>query len=168
MNFTNHEFIVGEIEKHFSILKNDVNAVQPYICVSSELLVAICHFLKTNPNLYFDFLNSITGIDQGPDKGIFEIWYTLTSITKELSFHLKIELNRPESLTELAVAPSISSIWRTAEWHEREIYDLLGVKFENHPDLRRILLPADWVGFPLRKDYKEAAQYHDLPIQYDR
>ena len=62
--------------------------------------------------------------------------------------------------------PTLTSLWRTADWHEREAFDLFGIQFENHPDLRRILLPQDWEGHPMQKDYKEQKYYHGITVKY--
>ncbi len=124
-------------------------------------LFEICQFLHTDPRCYFDLLSSITGIDNGPDAGTMDVIYHLYSIPTNVQLGLQVSLPR-----EQAVVPTISSIWRTANWHEREVYDLLGIQFEGHPDLRRILLPNDWEGHPLRKDYDEQQYYHGVKVKY--
>ena len=77
---------------------------------------------------------------------------------------LKVQIDR--EIKENAEIDSVSGIWKTADWHEREIFDFYGVKFNNHPDLRRILLPADWIGHPMRKDYQEQETYHGIKVKY--
>ena len=79
---------------------------------------------------------------------------------------LKVEVARNTEEGKLPQVPSVSSIWKTADWHEREAFDLVGIEFTNHPDLRRILLPSDWEGYPLRKDYKEQEEYHGIKVKY--
>jgi len=74
---------------------------------------------------------------------------------------IKVELPR-----EGGVVSSVCHLWRTAEWHEREIFDMFGIFFSNHPDLRRILMPADWEGHPLRKDYKQQEYYRDIKVEF--
>ena len=106
-------------------------------------------------------LSCVTGVDNGPDVGTMEVIYNLYSIP--FNHHLMIKVMLPR---ELPVIESVSHIWKTAEWHEREVYDLFGIKFNNHPDLRRILLPADWEGFPLRKDYKHQDYYRGIRVEY--
>lgn len=138
---------------------------QPILQVPLELLLGICQFLQKDEHLYFDFLSCLTGIDNGREKGTMEIIYHLTSIPYQRSVILKVIIPRNES-NDLPSVPSVSSIWQTANWHEREIFDLLGIYFENHPDLRRILLPGDWNGYPLRKDYHEQASYHGIKVKY--
>jgi NADH-quinone oxidoreductase subunit C len=95
-----------------------------------------------------------------------EVIYNLYSIPFEHSLMLKIIFPRNKEDEPLPVVPSVSAIWRTADWHEREAFDLVGISFSNHPDLRRILLPEDWVGYPLRKDYEAQEYYHGIQVKY--
>ena len=135
---------------------------QPYITAPVEQLVDICQFLRDDDRLFFDLLACITGIDNGPDADTLEVIYNFTSIPYEHNLMLKVIVARNTHSTKLPSVPSIAHIWRTADWHEREAFDLVGIYFENHPDLRRILLPADWIGHPLRTDYQEQEQYHGI------
>ena len=119
------------------------------ITVPREHVVAACTFLKGEPGLEFNFLSDLCGFDRGPEEEPrFEVNYHLFSTTKFHRLRLKVLLNEAD-----AHVPSVTSIWRTANWHERETYDLFGVIFDEHPDLRRILLPDDWQGHALRKDF---------------
>lgn len=119
------------------------------IFVRREDIVAVCSFMKTAPGLEFNFLSDICGFDRGPEEEPrFEVNYHLFSTTKFHRIRLKVLLNEDD-----AQVPSVTGVWRTANWHERETYDLFGVIFDNHPDLRRILLPDDWQGHALRKDF---------------
>lgn len=138
---------------------------QPILQVPLELLLDICRFLQKDEQLYFDFLSCLTGIDNGPEKGTMEIIYHLTSIPYQTNVILKVVIPRKE-INHLPSVPSVSTVWQTANWHERETFDLLGIHFENHPDLRRILLPKDWEGHPLRKDYQEQTSYHGIKVKY--
>lgn len=168
MNFENHENIVDSIVLTLgedSILANNQDGIQPYLEIAADQLLKICKFLKTNENLYFDFLNCITAVDNGPEINTVEVWYHMSSLVMEHALVLKVTLERKKEGEKI---PSLAHIWRTADWHEREAFDLLGVYFEGHPDLRRILLPADWEGFPLRKDYIEQEKYHGINVKYDR
>ncbi len=122
----------------------EVTAVVP-----REHIVAACSYLKTAPEARFDFLADLCGADRGvEEEPRFEVNYHLFSTTKFHRLRLKVLVNE-----ESATIPTVTSVWRTANWHERETYDLLGVVFEGHPDLRRILLPDDWQGHALRKDF---------------
>lgn len=151
------------------VLKEDSTQIQPQLTVPKEQLSAICRELHTNPQTYFDFLSCITGVDNGPGKGTMEVIYHLYSIPFNHHIILRIELPRPAEASEISslpVAPSVTDIWKTADWHEREIFDMFGINFEDHPDLRRILLPKDWEGYPLRKDYKTQDYYHGIKVIY--
>jgi len=90
--------------------------------------------------------------------------YHLASIPYQTQLTLKVSVENDRNPEELPTFPSITSVYRTADWHEREAYDLVGIFFEGHPDLRRILLPDDWEGYPLRKDYKTAEYYKEIKI----
>lgn len=134
------------------------------LCISVErkFLTGICQFLHGQEDLYFDMLSCITGMDNGPEAGTMEVIYNLSSIPYNHQLTIKVILQRNEE--ELYV-PTVTNIWRTANWHEREIFDMFGIRFTDHPDLRRILLPADWTGYPLRKDYKDLETYHGIIVK---
>jgi NADH-quinone oxidoreductase subunit C len=134
--------------------------------IGREELATVCLALHDTPGLYFDQLTCITGIDHGPEKGKMEVLYHLYSIPYHKGIVLKVEVPRPGPNELSPPLPTIAHIWGNANWLEREIYDLLGIPFEGHPDLRRILLPADWEGFPLRKDYQAQDYYHGIKVAY--
>jgi NADH-quinone oxidoreductase subunit C len=136
--------------------------LQPYLTVPAARLVAMCQFLRDDDRLFFDLLACVTGIDNGPEADTMEVVYNLTSIPYEHNLMLKVIVSRATGSAKLPSVPSIAHIWRTADWHEREAFDLVGIHFEHHPDLRRILLPTDWVGHPLRTDYEEQEDYHGI------
>jgi len=131
------------------------------VIVKKEIILSLCDRLHQDSNTYFDMLSCITGVDNGPDTGTMEVIYQLYSIPFNQSLALKVLVPRENPELE-----SITSIWKTANWLEREVYDMFGIQFMNHPDLRRILMPADWKGFPLRKDYKHDEYYHGVKIEY--
>ena len=135
---------------------------QPYLTVQTSQLVDICQFLRDDERLFFDLLACVTAIDNGLEANTMEVIYNLTSIPYEHNLMLKVVVPRNTGARQLPSVPSVAHIWRTADWHEREAFDLVGVQFEGHPDLRRILLPTDWVGHPLRTDYQEEEQYHGI------
>ena len=119
------------------------------LTVPKEQLVDICYFLKTAPKQGFNLLSDLCGADRGVEaEPRFEVNYLLTSIRHKQRVRLKVELAEGD-----ARVPTVTGVWRTANWHERETFDLMGIIFEGHPDLRRILMPDDAVGHPLRKDY---------------
>jgi NADH-quinone oxidoreductase subunit C len=119
------------------------------VIVPREYIVEACTFLKTSPDARFDFLSDLCGADRGPEEEPrFEVNYHLFSTARFHRLRLKVLLNEDDPRV-----PTVTSVWRTANWHERETYDLFGVIFDGHPDLRRILLPEDWQGHALRKDF---------------
>jgi NADH-quinone oxidoreductase subunit C len=119
------------------------------VVVPREHLVEACTFLKTARGLEFNLLADICGADRGPEEEPrFEVNYHLFSTTRFHRLRLKVLLSDEDTHV-----PSVTGVWRTANWHERETFDLFGVIFDGHPDLRRILLPDDWQGHALRKDF---------------
>jgi NADH-quinone oxidoreductase subunit C len=147
------------------ILKEDTTSPQNSITIPTDRLLEIAQFLHVQSQLYFDFLACITAIDNGEEVGTIEVIYNFTSIPYQHDFMLKVEVPRNKEGESLPKVPSLTLIWHTADWHEREAYDLVGIDFVGHPDLRRILLPADWEGHPLRKDYKEQEFYHGMKVK---
>lgn len=142
-----------------------LNTTQPQqeIQVEAKDIKEVCQFLNENKELYFDTLSCLTGIDNGPKANSMEVIYHLYSIPFGHKITLKVILDRGEPSLS-----SVASIWRAADWHEREAYDLVGMTFENHPDLRRILSPDDWVGHPLQKDYEPEERYHGIKVKYEK
>ena len=114
--------------------------------VAPEKIVSICGFLKYDQK--FVRLSTVTAVDRHPAEPRFEIVYHLHSIERNLRVRLKARL-----AGSAAVIDSVTSVWRGANWYEREVFDLFGISFNGHPDLRRIMMPDDWEGHPLRKDY---------------
>ncbi|MEY2792155.1 MAG: hypothetical protein RJA76_147 [Bacteroidota bacterium] len=153
------------IQTHLG-LNLDSDTTNHQLLVSKENLKQIADFLWKSPETYFDQLSCLTAIDNGPEKGSIDLIYTLYSIPYHQTLHLKVILQRNEQGQDLPIIDSISSIWKTADWHEREVYDLVGVAFAGHPDLRRILLPEDWEGHPLRKDYIQQEIYHGIQVKF--
>lgn len=148
-----------------TVVSETRDGLQPALYLDPERLVAVCRFLRDDEETYFDFLSCISAVDDGTAAGTFTVVYHLGSIPYNRQLTLKVRLANDRRLDNLPVVPSVSSVWRTADWHEREAFDLMGVFFEGHPDLRRILLPDDWEGYPLRKDYEEAETYHGIAIK---
>ena len=126
----------------------------PFAVVAPDAIVAIGRFLCGDPETAMDCLNNETGVDY---KDRIEVVYHLFSYKHRHGCVLKVRLPRDNP-----VIPTVEEIWRAADWMEREIFDLLGVTFEGHGDLRRILMPEDWPGHPLRKDFVEPLEYHGI------
>ena len=142
------------------------NTTPKGLLVPAEKLHQVCLFLRDHDKTYFDSLSCVTAIDNGPEAATMEVNYNLYSIPFDIHLLLRVVVARNNEGEELPAVPTVSDIWRTAEWHEREAYDLMGIRFEGHPDLRRILLAADWVGHPLRKDYQTQEYYHGIKVDY--
>ncbi len=111
-------------------------------------LVRICEFLARDQSLAFTFLSDISAVDRFPMEPRFEVNYHLLSMERLERVRIKVRIAGSDP-----ALPSVNGIWPTANWHEREIFDLFGIRFEGHPDLTRILMPDDWEGHPMRKDY---------------
>lgn len=166
--------IVGRLTDRFGsrIVGSNAEAIDPWVVVAAEALPEVCRFLRDEPELRFEMLHCITGVDYfqvDPKRKLdcephLELIYHLSSLVHKHRLVLKVHLPRWKEGIEgrLPEVPSVSSIWSTANWHEREVYDLMGVWFSGHPDLRRILCPEDWVGHPLRKDYPMPVEYHGM------
>lgn len=120
---------------------------QPSITILKESLVAICEFLKSEEGGAYTYLADETAVDYPKREKRFEIFYVLYTFKGNNRLRLKVALGDGEKL------PSVAGVWPAANWLEREVFDMFGVAYEGHPDLRRILLPDEWVGHPLRKDY---------------
>ncbi len=148
--------IISKIDSSASVVPNST----PQTILVSKL-VEVATELFNNQETYFDQLSCVTGIDNGPEAKTMEVIYHLYSIPFNRSLALKVILPCDNPRVQ-----SLSSVWKSANWLEREQYDMYGIIFENHPDLRRILMPADWDGFPLRKDYKEQDTYRDVQVKY--
>lgn len=146
------------------IIAEETSGLQPALLIAPDLIADVCLELRNNPLTYFDFLSCLTGVDHGAEDGRFEVAYHLSSIPYQLQLTLKISKIHDRASEELPSFKSVADVYRTAEWHEREAYDLVGIFFEGHPDLRRILLPDDWEGYPLRKDYTNAEYYKGIKI----
>jgi len=146
------------------IVGQETSGLQPALLITPDLIADVCLELRNNPLTYFDFLSCLTGVDHGAEDGRFEVVYHLSSIPYQLQLTLKISKVHDRASEELPSFKSVAYVYRTAEWHEREAYDLVGIFFEGNPDLRRILLPDDWEGYPLRKDYTNAEYYKGIKI----
>jgi NADH-quinone oxidoreductase subunit C len=118
------------------------------VVVPREHLRRAAEYLAAEPSLRFSFLSDITTVDRFPIEPRFEVNYHLLSLDRRERLRLKVCVAGSDP-----AVPSVTSVWPTANWHERENFDLFGIRFEGHPDLKRILMPDDWEGHPLRKDY---------------
>jgi NADH-quinone oxidoreductase subunit C len=168
--------IIDLCEKQFGprIKAKNLQVADPFVVVEPADLVEFCRYLRSDPQLQFDLLNCISGVDyleldpkKAPKAGFephTEVVYHVSSFRLKHRLVFKLVLprwknNKPGQLPEV---PSVTSIWQAANWHEREVFDLSGVWFTDHPGLTRILLADDWEGHPLRKDYEFPLEYHGI------
>ena len=128
-----------------------------WIQLKPENWLKIAKWLKSDEELSFDSLQCNTGMDLG--EGVLESRYNLHSMKHlhKVEIRIKVSAEKPD-------IPSVEQVWRVADWFERETYDMFGINFIGHRDLRRILLPDDWEGWPLRKDYEEQETYHGIIV----
>ncbi len=117
----------------------------PVLFIAPDEIVNVCRMLKETEA--FERLSAITAVDWWPREPRFEVIYFLHSQRHNARFRLSVRITAEEELD------SVCPVWRGANWYEREVFDLFGVRFRNHPNLERIMMPADWEGYPLRKDY---------------
>jgi len=146
--------IAKMIEEKFAgnVLGTTTYAGQVSVMLTKDKIKDICLFLRDEPSLMMDHLADLTAVDFSRypgDTGLrFEVVYNL--ISTEYHHRIRLKVRVPEEDPRI---DTVSAVWQTANWHERETYDLMGIIFDGHPDLRRILLPEDWEGHPLRKEY---------------
>jgi NADH-quinone oxidoreductase subunit C len=169
--------VIALLQRQFgpAITAAKPDALDPFAVVEPAKLVEVCTFLRDDPRLRFDLLNDLAAVDylepdpkKAPKAGFdphLEVVYHLSSFAHPgRRFTLKVVLPRWTNDTpgELPEVPSVAGVWRTADWHEREAFDLAGVRFPGHPDPRRILLGDDYPGHPLRKDFEFPLEYHGI------
>ena len=145
----------------------------PYIVVAAEWIRDVCLYLRDDPKYLMNKLDLLGGVDYRGLKGVehqgqLGVVYHLSSLQPDgdiwrTIYRCTLRVYAP---AENPVVPTVARVWRTADWHERETYDMFGIVFDGHPDLRRILLPDDWEGFPLRKDYKVPDYYNGMKVPY--
>ena len=155
-------------------LKTNV-PVDHFIVINPVEIDKVCSYLSENEELKFDSLMNLSGVDDANGEkvkdengldvikgGTLSVWYHLESTSLRNKVTLKVSTDR-----ENPEVSSVTEIWNGANWHEREAFDLYGIKFLNHPDLRRILMPYDWeAGYPLRKDYQNPEFYQGMKVPY--
>jgi NADH-quinone oxidoreductase subunit C len=138
------------------VIESKLDEVNPWSSVESSAILEVSRFLRSESRLSMDHLELLGGVDY---KDRLEVVYVLYSMKYRHRYTIKIQLPR-----DAPSAPSVESVWGVANWHEREAYDMFGIVFEGHSDLRRILCPDDWEGYPLRKDYVFPTSYGDMPV----
>lgn len=152
--------VVKRLKEKFlnSILEVTTFRGEVTVTVPKGEIFEICKFLHSDPDLQYHLLTDLCGLDFFPQTPRFGVVYHLCSLKSNQRLRLKARVGEMESI------PSVESIWKIANWYEREAYDLFGISFENHPDLRRILLWDGYEGHPLRKDYPTEGPDFDKPF----
>ena len=146
------------------IINSTPAAAQPALLVDREHIFGVAKFFKEDPKLQMDFCSCVTGVDY-PKLGVVEVVYHLYSVAlKHGPVILKVRAPR---VLEQCRVPSLTPVWRGCEYQEREAFDLYGVKFDGHPDLRRILMWDEFKDHPMRKDYLPPADYEWEPTPHD-
>jgi NADH-quinone oxidoreductase subunit C len=153
--------IYGALEQRFPGQVSDFNGevLEPCLTVHPAAIVDVCRFLRDTRGLEFEVLSDLTAVDWPKEEKI-QVVYHLFSYRQNHQIVLKVDL--PRGNPKLA---TVEGVWKVANWFEREVYDLFGVIFDGHSDLRRIMLPEDWTGHPLRKDYVEQEEYDGISTQ---
>jgi NADH-quinone oxidoreductase subunit C len=156
------------------IVGSNMTATDPWIEVAPAAIREVATFLRDDEQFGFDHLNDLCGVDYfqpDPKKAAkfghephVEVVYHLSSLGHKHKITIKVKLPRwkDDQAGQIPEVDSVWDIWAIADWHEREAYDLMGIRFLGHPNLRRILCPEDWVGHPLRKDYEMPLEYHEI------
>ena len=134
-------------EKADAVTDVSYHAGQALVRVPSRRLIEVLGYLRDHDDLRFDYLSNLTAVHWPKNEPPFELVYHLYSIAKRHRLTIKTAIAEGEE------APTVTTLWPTANWHEREVFDLFGIRFAGHPDLTRILLTDEWVGHPLRKEY---------------
>jgi NADH-quinone oxidoreductase subunit C len=138
------------------VIESKPETICPASLVDPAAILEISRFMHSDDRLEMDHLELLGGVDY---KDRIEVVYVMTSLKHGHRYILKCRLPR-----ENPTIGTVESVWAAANWHEREAYDMFGIVFEGHSDLRRILCPDDWDGYPLRKDYKFPTRYRDMPV----
>ena len=153
--------VYRRLEQRFpgKVLDFNGKALEPYFYVEPAAIVEVCTRLRDDPEFRFEILSDLTALDL-PKENRLQVVYHLYSYTHKCQAVLKVNLPRED-----ARVATVEGVWKAANWFEREVFDLFGITFEGHSDLRRILLPEDWVGYPLRKDYVEQEEYDGISTE---
>jgi NADH-quinone oxidoreductase subunit C len=156
-----NERILAKLKERFpeSIQGSDEFRGDLTIFVRTEDIVRVCEYLKTDPDLLFDMIIDLSGVDMYRPEGRFEVVYNLYSLSNSMYLRLKVKVDEDN-----AVVPTVSGVWSGAGWHERETYDMFGIRFAGHPDLRRMYMPEDYEHYPLRKEFPLMGIPDSIPL----
>jgi len=162
------EEICGILKKEFAeaVLDIHLEGGRPFAKVAVEHWPKFARFLRDDPRLRLNMLRCVSAVDLLAENKLcceYDLIHVPVDEPESLKTRTWLIGIRVETDRMQPVIPTVSDVWPAADWHEREAYDLMGIAFPGHPDLRRILCPDDWVGHPLRKDYEFPLEYHDIP-----
>lgn len=152
VNYINSNFV-----KNF--VPVEAEAPADHIDCPADRWRSLAEFLRSDEDMEFDSMMCITGVDYGGEEGNLGVIYNLFSMSHQHKLEVRVTVPKYKP-----VIPTVENIWRIADWFEREVFDMFGIEFDGHRDLRRLLLPEDWEGYPLRKDYEFPETYHGIPI----
>jgi NADH-quinone oxidoreductase subunit C len=138
------------------VLESKTDVINPWSAIETSAVLDVCRFMRSDERLSMDHLELLGGADY---KDRLEVVYVIYSMKHHHRYTLKCRLPR-----EAPKLHTVEAIWAVANWHEREAFDMFGIVFEGNSDMRRILCPDDWEGYPLRKDYKPPKTYRDMPV----
>ena len=144
------ELVVQKLKEHFPDTNFESTDYRDELTIKfpKEIVVDVCSFLKSDPDLEYNFCEDITAIDWAKRKDRFTVVYQIYSFKNNFRLRLKADVDESDCSID-----SVTSVWKAANWQEREAYDMYGIKFNNHPDLRRMYMPEDFEYYPLRKDF---------------
>ncbi len=154
-----HKLLVDQFGEETLEYKPD-EKVDPWIVVAAGKIQEVAKFLRDETGLRFDSLMCLSGVHYEKEEQL-GVTYHLASTSEKHKLTLKVLMPQEDAQVQ-----SVEQIWKTADWHEREAFDMFGIRFEGHPDHRRILCPDDWEGYPLRKDYKVQEFYRGMKVEY--
>ena len=164
------ELVAALSESHGeAVVSTNTETRDPSVTIAADAVPAVMAWLRDDPGTRFDTLSNLCGVDyfetdpkfvkKFPHDPRLEVVYHLFSLEHRHRLTVKVALDRD---ADPPTVPSVAGLWSAADWHERECFDLYGVRFEGHPNLVRILCPDDWVGHPLRKDYEQPLEYDGI------
>ena len=155
------ELVVQKLKEHFPDTNFESTDYRDELTIKfpKEIVVDVCSFLKSDPDLEYNFCEDITAIDWAKRKDRFTVVYQIYSFKNNFRLRLKADVDESDCSID-----SVTSVWKAANWQEREAYDMYGIKFNNHPDLRRMYMPEDFEYYPLRKDFPLMGIPGSLPL----
>ena len=153
--------IPQKLKEKFASVEFEISDYKEELTIKfdKKFIVEVCNYLKSDENLSFNYCSDITAVDWAKRKNRFTVVYNIFSIKNNFRLRLKADVDESDCIID-----SVTSVWKGANWQERETYDMYGIKFNNHPDLRRMYMPEDFEHYPLRKDFPLMGIPGSLPL----